>query len=67
MRGKLRDKRTEAKRDGFKRDILERLRPAKRENRNLAWLNQQLEEEEGDYDYPVEEEPAEVAVKKSIK
>ena len=65
MRGKLRDKRSEAKRDGFKRDILERRRPAKRDNRNLTWLNQQQEQE--DEDYPVEVEAAEVVVEKKGK
>ena len=65
MRGKLRDKRSEAKRDGFKRDILERRRPAKRDNRNLTWLNQQQEQEEEDY--PVEVESAEVVVEKKGK
>ncbi|HLI06732.1 MAG TPA: hypothetical protein VKV40_09200 [Ktedonobacteraceae bacterium] len=50
MRGKLRDKRVDFKRDPFKREGAERRRPlSKRENRSLAWLNQQLEEEEDDY------------------
>ncbi len=45
MRGKLRDKRADARQDRFKRDIIERRRPAKRENRSLALLNRQLAEE----------------------
>ena len=54
MRGKLRDKRVDLKRDPFKRQIADRRRPLnKRENRSLAWLNQQLEEED---DYPIEDE-----------
>ena len=45
MRGKLRDKRADARQDRFKRDIVERRRPLKRENRSLALLNRQLAEE----------------------
>ena len=45
MRGKLRDKRADTKRDSFKREIIERKRTNKR---NVAtWLDQQqLDEEE---------------------
>ena len=47
MRGKLRDKRTDLKRDRFKRELMERRRTNKRENRiSMLWLNQQLEQEE---------------------
>jgi hypothetical protein len=47
MRGKLRDKRTDLKRDRFKRELIERRRTNKRENRiSMVWLNQQLEQEE---------------------
>ena len=42
MRGKLRDKRTDARRDRVKRDLLERRRPIKRDNRMVAILSQQL-------------------------
>ena len=42
MRGKLRDKRTDARRDRMKRDLLERRRPIKRDNRMVAILSQQL-------------------------
>ena len=42
MRGKLRDKRTDARRERMKRDLLERRRPIKRDNRMVAILNQQL-------------------------
>jgi len=46
MRGKLRDKRMDLKRDSFKRESLERRRPNKRENRSMALLNLQLDQEE---------------------
>ena len=47
MRGKLRDKRSEMKRDNLKRESLERLRANKRDNRSLiAKLYQQYEEED---------------------
>jgi len=42
VRGKLRDKRTDARRDRVKRDLLERRRPIKRDNRMVAILSQQL-------------------------
>ena len=45
MRGKLRDKRTDARRDRMKRDLLERRRPVKRDNRMVAILGQQFEDE----------------------
>ncbi|TMF45106.1 MAG: hypothetical protein E6I32_13990 [Chloroflexi bacterium] len=45
MRGKLRDKRTDARRDRMKRDLLERRRPVKRDNRMVAILSQQFEDE----------------------
>ena len=46
MRGKLRDKRITAKSDHFKRDVTERKRPTKRDNKTLAlWLHQQIEEQ----------------------
>ncbi len=45
MRGKLRDKRTDPKRGYFKRELLERRRTAKRANRMMARLKQQMEEE----------------------
>lgn len=54
MRGKLRDKRVDLKREPFKRQVADRRRPLnRRENRSLVWLNQQLEEED---DYPIEDE-----------
>ena len=46
MRGKLRDKRADSKRDPFKREVIERRRLNKRDNRSLSWLNQQPEDEE---------------------
>ena len=45
MRGKLRDKRTDATRERFKRDVTERRRPARRENRVVTLLNRQLEDD----------------------
>ena len=51
MRGKLRDKRIDARRDKLSRQLMERRRGAKRESRaavTLAWQNQLLDEE--DYD-----------------
>ena len=62
MRGKLRDKRTEMRRDNFKRELLERRRPTRRENRSMALLNLQLDQEE----YLLAEED-EVLAKKAIK
>lgn len=46
MRGKLRDKRTDTKRDSFKRDVMERRRPTKRDNRTATWLYQQVDQED---------------------
>ena len=47
MRGNLRDKRITAKSDQFKRNMTERKRPTKRDNKSLAfWLHQQLEEQD---------------------
>ncbi len=66
MRGKLRDKRTDAKRDGFKRNVLERRRPAKRDNRNITWLDQELDDEEELLE-DEEEETATLVVKKKGK
>jgi hypothetical protein len=65
MRGKLRDKRAETKRDGFKRDVLERRRPVKRDNRNITWLKQEPDEEEEEL--LAEEETAVVAVRQKGK
>jgi hypothetical protein len=42
VRGKLRDKRTDARGDRMKRDLLERRRPIKRDNRMVAILSRQL-------------------------
>ena len=60
MRGKLRDKRTDTKRDSFKRDVMERRRPTKRDNRISTWLYQQVDQED---ELLLEEE--EVAVKQT--
>ena len=50
MRGKLRDKRPDVKRDSFKRESMERRRANnKRDNRSLIWLNQQIAQAEEDY------------------
>lgn len=64
MRGKLRDKRTDAKRDSFKRNTLERRRPARRDNRNSTWLDQELDDEE---ELLEDEETAVMVVKKKGK
>ena len=56
MRGKLRDKRTETRRDKLKRDLMERRRSIKRESRTavaLSWQNQLLHDD--DYDYLLED------------
>ena len=45
MRGKLRDKRTETRRDIFKREVFERKRMNKRENRSMTWQIQELEDD----------------------
>lgn len=52
MRGKLRDKRIELKRDSFKRESMERRRVNKRVNRSMALLILQQDQEE---DYPLDE------------
>ena len=49
MRGKLRDKRPDVKRDSFKRESERRRTNNKRDNRSLAWLNQQIAQAEEDY------------------
>lgn len=46
MRGKLRDKRADTKRDSFKRAMLERRRTNKRDNRVVVLLSPQFDEEE---------------------
>ena len=46
MRGKLRDKRTETQRESVKRELVERRRINKRENRNIAWQDLQADQEE---------------------
>jgi len=46
VRGKLRDKRADARRDRLKRELKEMRRPGRRENRNVALLSQQYEEDE---------------------
>ncbi|HLG75596.1 MAG TPA: hypothetical protein VKV37_12660 [Ktedonobacteraceae bacterium] len=46
MRGKLRDKRTVARRDIFKREDIERRRPGKRDSRSMRAFSLQLEEED---------------------
>ncbi len=46
MRGKLRDKRTDSRQDRYKRELMERRRPPKRESRITILHLQQLEEED---------------------
>jgi len=57
MRGKLRDKRAAAKRDVFKRETLERRRPAKRDNRIINRAGLQVEDE--DFELTLDEEEGE--------
>lgn len=46
MRGKLRDKRADVRRDRLKREpMMERRRPSRRENRSVALRLEQLEED----------------------
>ena len=58
MRGKLRDKRADARQDRFKHDVIERRRPARRDNRAVALLNRQL----ADDDLPVDEDALDNAI-----
>jgi hypothetical protein len=46
VRGKLRDKRTDSRQDRYKRELMERRRPPKRESRITILHLQQLEEED---------------------
>jgi len=67
MRGKLRDKHAETRRDKMKQELLERRRAIKRESRNsvsVAWLNQLQEEEDDDYLLEEDEESTIEEVKK---
>ena len=47
MRGKLRDKPTNARQYRLRRELMERRRPAKRENRAALILSQQWDEDDG--------------------
>ena len=58
VRGKLRDKRADARQDRFKRDVIERRRPARRDNRAVALLNRQL----ADDSLPVDEDELNEAI-----
>ena len=63
MRGKLRDKYATTKREIFKRELIERKRPAsRRDNRPVTWLDA-LEDENADIEF-VEEEKVETSNKK---
>jgi hypothetical protein len=58
VRGKLRDKRTANKRDVFKREVLERRRPYKRDARMAILLSQEIDNEDYELDTTVDgEEP----------
>ena len=46
MRGKLRDKPTNARQYRLRRELMERRRPAKRENRATTVLSQQWDEDD---------------------
>ncbi|HEX4206510.1 MAG TPA: hypothetical protein VHZ51_20390 [Ktedonobacteraceae bacterium] len=66
MRGKLRDKRSISQRDHLKqREVVERRRPGKHDNRS-AWLNQQ-QDDEFEPDNDEEEESAEEEKSKEEK
>ena len=56
MRGKLRDKRAIGQRDGVKRELVERRKPARRDARTVLWLNQETESDEYDLDLLEEDE-----------
>jgi hypothetical protein len=58
VRGKLRDKRADARLDRFKRDMIERRRPARRDHRAVALLNRQLADEY----LPVDEDELDEAI-----
>ena len=59
MRGKLRDKYATGKRDIFKREVIERRRTAKRDNRPLVQVDQLDDENyELESDEVAEEKPA---------
>jgi len=58
VRGKLRDKRADARQDRFKRDVIERRSPARRDNRAVALLNRQL----ADDFLPIDEEELDEAI-----
>ncbi len=59
MRGKLRDKRATGKRDVFKREVIERRRTTKRDNRPLIQVDQFDDENyELETDEVAEEQPA---------
>ena len=47
VRGKLRDKPTNARQYRLRRELMERRRPAKRENRDTLILSQQWDEDDG--------------------
>jgi hypothetical protein len=57
MRGKLRDKRASTKRDFFKREVVERRKPSKRDNRSI--VRQSWQAEDADDEQNVESEEPE--------
>lgn len=63
MRGKLRDKPANVRRDRLKRELMERRRTPRRENRNAVLFNQQLEDE----DLSLDDEKAFAAVQRHQK
>jgi len=65
MRGKLRDKRTTAKRDISKREGLERRRPAKRDNRSMVRFN--LQTEDDDFEFDIEDDEYEEEEEEKIE
>jgi len=66
VRGKLRDKHIDARRDKLSRELMERRRGARRESRaalTLAWQNQLLDEEDYD-DLLDDEQPLVIQIKR---
>ncbi len=57
MRGKLRDKLASTKRDFFKREVIERRKPSKRDNRSI--VRQSWQTEDADDEQNVESEEPE--------
>ena len=55
MRGKLRDKRAVTKRDFFKREVIERRRPSKRDSRSIIQQSLLIDEVSDEQNFESEE------------